>query len=243
MIKASSLPQHWIPLVFGLVLCILSIVFQGAFMSSILQVRRWHLQDTSQLEDTVQKLQAENLSLQFIQEQNMILKDTLGVVENNPEYRPILGDVFYDNPLFVRNTLNINIGSDQGVILDAPVIVRGYLVGKITNVRPQTSEVSLITDVRTSIPISIQRTDATSVGGIMKGRYGTSIFIDLVPKLESIQVTDRVYTAETNTIPAGIPIGTIKNIDEGSLFYDILVEHPIRFDIIQSVIVIVKKSE
>lgn len=107
----------------------------------------------------------------------------------------------------------INKGLEKGVRVGMPVVDKaGCLVGKVSKVFSNTSQVLLITDPTSSVNALIQESRAS---GIVKGKYGLGLFMDLIPQDEEISENYVVITSGLGgQFPQGIFIGKVNRIVE-----------------------------
>jgi len=107
----------------------------------------------------------------------------------------------------------INKGLKRGVKAGVPVVDKaGCLVGKVSKVFSNTSQVLLITDPTSSINALIQESRAS---GIVKGEYGLGLLMDLIPQGEEISKNYIVITSGLgDQFPQGIFIGKVDRVVE-----------------------------
>ncbi len=108
--------------------------------------------------------------------------------------------------------VTIAAGAGSGVRLNTPVVTADGLIGRVTNVFPNTAQVTLLTDPESSVP-AVDVTHGVS-GLIRRGPHGTFIF-DRVPKEAVVKKGDVIVTRGTvdrrypDYYPRGIPIGDV----------------------------------
>jgi len=114
-----------------------------------------------------------------------------------------------------KNTANdiiaINIGSKDMVRAGMPVITgQKALVGKVTKVYDNFSEVTLVTNKDFSFDVKVGDTD---IDGLIKGRGGYCAAIDLIPKDKNLENGQAVFTGALGGIfPQGLLVGTISEV-------------------------------
>ena len=90
------------------------------------------------------------------------------------------------------------------------VVAPGLLVGKITKLYPNSSEVTLITDP--SIVINAEVVDS-GARGLVRGEHGLGLSLDLVTQNELIKTGDEVITSGlSDDFPRGLLIGEVSGI-------------------------------
>jgi cell shape-determining protein MreC len=179
-----------------------------------------------QLQAQVTSLEAEVASLLYVKSENDLLKSAIET-KNDTGIIPIQAKIVtFDND-FTRSSATVTVGSKEGVKVNQPVIYLGYLVGQVKEVSESSSKIQFLNDADSKIAVQIQK-DIPSQG-ILKSQFGTVLEVDSVPKLEAIVKDQNIITTPTETIPAGLLVGKIKDISEGDLFHRIIVEYPINF--------------
>lgn len=110
----------------------------------------------------------------------------------------------------------LNRGVQEGVTANAPVAVFGStLIGFITELHDHTSVMQLLVHPNTTMTAATVPHDlgAPPARGLLKGRQYTSLALTTIPRDFKVSVGEPVVTvAKENSIPAGLVIGTIKNV-------------------------------
>lgn len=133
-------------------------------------VHSYHIETLArQNQELVVQNQAYAIRLQTLSKEeteNQALRAQLGLKNATP-YPIVSAQVLYQvlDP-YVRK-LVLSAGSDEGVQLGQPVIAADGLVGQITEVETNNSEVTLITDTKVNVPVRVQRNP--SVRGFISG--------------------------------------------------------------------------
>ncbi|MBN1326071.1 rod shape-determining protein MreC [Candidatus Falkowbacteria bacterium] len=110
------------------------------------------------------------------------------------------------------NTLIINKGEFDGLKPGLPVIVdNGIIIGKLIDVRKNTSTVLLLTDQFSQLAVSL--INSNKAIGLAKGEFGLSIKVEFIPQDLDIEENDLIITSgmEQN-IPRGLIIGKVNRI-------------------------------
>jgi rod shape-determining protein MreC len=131
------------------------------------------------------------------------------------DYRPVNTAVisFPTGPF--AQQVAIAAGSGSGIGINTPVVSPDGLVGRVTNVGPSTSVVTLITDPDSAVAAR----DLTSgVSGLIRRGQGSTLILDRVPKEQVVQKGDVIVTQGTrdrrypDLYPYGIPIGRVLSV-------------------------------
>lgn len=115
------------------------------------------------------------------------------------------------NPDSGIQRIMINRGEEDGVLLGQPVINSRGLVGQITELRPKTSYVLLLTDQSHSIPVQVNR---SGFRGIADG-IGKKYFLEIrdIPSTVDIKEGDHLVSSGLGKrFPTGYPVGIVDKV-------------------------------
>ncbi len=118
----------------------------------------------------------------------------------------------------------INKGSTNGILVGQTIVsLEGELVGRVTSVFSNSSQVSLLTDTNFSVT---GRVLGGETSGIIHGALSNGLNFDLVTQSDTISEGDTIITTGDDMVPAGIVIGTVKNVQDNDtqLFKKIIVD-------------------
>lgn len=172
-----------------------------------------------ELKGAYQKLKEENLSLNLdaarlaeLESENHELREALAFVTSS-SFRHLGADVIGKNSEPVGSALIINRGAKDGVQQGNSVIVgQGILVGSVITVEAESSVVRLLNDNESKIAVSIQNQEKSI--GVVEGRHGVSLKLQLVPQNETITVGDVIMTSGLEEkIPRGLFVGKIQSVE------------------------------
>ena len=204
------------------------------FVGSIGQLKN----ENEQLLKENQSLLAENAMINDTKNENTILREQLNLLPRD-KYNLAAAFVVSQDPNGTGNWLEIDKGSDDGIAMGMPVIVsKGILIGRIQQVNNKSSQVTLLTNPKSTINIMTMESGAK---GVAKGEYGLGIIFDMVLQTDSINVGDSVITSGIgNEIPRGLYVGTIQEIHQSDdhLFQQAVLTAPIQVSKLQMVFVI-----
>jgi len=168
-----------------------------------------------ELADEAQRLREAKL-------ENIRLRQLLGLKDQLP-FKLIAARVINKNLTLLRNTITINIGSNDSVQQYMPVISDGGLVGIVINVTRHYSIINILLNTEFRVSGKVQR---SRVDGIVMWD-GKTLDLKNVPKMRDVKVGDVVTTSEySNTFPPDIRIGLVGEVREqpSSLFKSITIE-------------------
>src|SRR3989344_495938 len=147
-------------------------------------------------------------------------------------YSGAFARVIGKNPTPNLQALILDQGSKSGILEGSAVIANnGILIGKIFEVKKNSSQVILVTDAKSRIAAMIENEKQTK--GIVIGEHGLSLKMDLIPQADEIKIGQTVSTSglEAN-IPRGLVIGQVSRIikEPNDFFQVISLQSPVRLD-------------
>ena len=162
--------------------------------------------------EELEKLKSENISSEIIKSENEELKNLIdGYIFSKNK---ILAKVIVDHDSPFLKTIIINKGSKENIKIGTNIYDRNYLVGRVIEVNFKTSRVLLLTDLNSSVPVSITPNNVQAIivgNGEANGeiKYIKGNFID------EIENNSIAYTSGTGSIfDSGTPVGRVKLNDE-----------------------------
>ena len=182
----------------------------------------------SQYVGEVTQLRAENAELRRIETANArALLQTEQLAAENRQLRRLLAmrdrtvlrstvaEVLYDARDAFSRRLVLDKGVQHGVAAGQPVIDAAGVIGQVTRVYPLSSEVTLVTDNESTIPVELRRTGERSVayGGSING----TVELRYLRTNADVRAGDVLVTSGLNGVfPAGLPVGTVRSVEVGS---------------------------
>ena len=129
----------------------------------------------------------------------------------------ILAKVIVDHDSPFLRTIVINKGSSDGLKIGTNIFDKNYLIGRVIETNFKTSRVLLLSDLNSSIPISIT---PENIQAIVVGDGENSGEIKYIKDnlIEDIQNQSIGYTSGTgNLFRSGVPVGRL-DVDKGRIF-------------------------
>ena len=112
------------------------------------------------------------------------------------------------------NNILLDKGSQEGIIVNMPVVTYNGVVGKIREVTNHTAKVLLINDINSSIAVLIQRNRAE---GILVGRGKDYCTIKYLRRDIEVKKGDRVITSGMGGVfPKGLIVGAVSKIHKNT---------------------------
>jgi rod shape-determining protein MreC len=168
------------------------------------------IEENKKLIQKNQELIIKKSQFEELTQENEILRKELNFIKNNNLSFIITQIIGKKNDSGLQ-ILIINKGEINGLIVGLPVIIQGFLIGKIIKVDKYTAQVLPIIESHSLIAAVIQNNPKTN--GLVKGEYNLSLIMELIPQDIKIKVGDLVITSGLeNNIPRGLIIGQIEKI-------------------------------
>lgn len=169
---------------------------------------------------TVDRLEKENSDLRT---QLIAEKDTTGRLKQfdrlmqtagKAGYRVVSAEVIaISSGAGLKDTILLDVGSDDGVTEDMTVMTGDGLVGRVVKVQKQTATVLLITDPSFSVGVRLVGND---VLGIATGTGGSKMSLELLDPQASLSVNDIVVargSAGGKPFVPGVPVGQVVSVE------------------------------
>jgi rod shape-determining protein MreC len=111
-------------------------------------------------------------------------------------------------------SVELNKGTDEGIVVGNPVVAGEGLVGRITNASKKRSTVMLLTDPASEVGVRLATSGAP---GVAKGRAGSDLLtLDFVAPDVNVTPGELVTTAglQNAEFPAGLPVATVVSVEK-----------------------------
>ena len=137
-------------------------------------------------------------------------------------------------------TILIDKGRNDGVVLDMAVVSAEGLVGRVIGVGKHHAKVLLILDGNSAVDAYIQSSRAR---GVLVGLGRELCLLKYVQRNEDVQVGDKVISSGMGGVfPKGLLVGTVQGVVRGSsgLFQRVEVEPAVNFSRLEEVMVVIQ---
>jgi rod shape-determining protein MreC len=129
-------------------------------------------------------------------------------------YKEMTGRVIARSPTVWHSAVIIDLGSDDGVHVDDPVLNGDGLVGRVSSVEGSSSQVTLITDHASAVSAKVV---PSGVQGVIRPDLGDpeDLILDFIDSTEKIGVGQAVVTSGwraeglASLFPPDIPVGEV----------------------------------
>lgn len=194
--------------------------------------------ENAQLRAQLERLEERRLSYDDVMRENEELRALLDIHERQ-DLRTVAAQVVANGPSNFEWTITLNMGEDDGVERDMPVINGDGLVGRVIQTTSSTARVLLAVDP--SFRAASLHAQSGEQGVLQGDGNQPMIFQPLDPEAE-LEVGDEIVTSlySNGVFPAGIPIGTVETTDEASglLTQSVEVRPWVEFTRLQTVLVV-----
>lgn len=181
----------------------------GDLVNSVLP-RRELLHEIDNLRRQNQQLQAEKLQANAIAMENDQLRSLLGWEKQQP-WKFKLARVITRDPANWWRTVEIDLGSRDGMTVDLPVLTTDGLVGRISSVGYTHSQVILVGDPKCKVSALVedpaQDTGILSASGPLDGSLADLTYLSGTADLKPGQQV--VTSGIGGVFPKGIPVGQV----------------------------------
>ena len=160
----------------------------------------------------LQKNKVQNMELAYLKQENENLRQMLEMRQKNPS-EFIAADVALVENGNSSEKMYINKGATQGIKMNLPVMFDGFLIGKISKVNDEYSEVTLLTSKTSKLSVVLNG-ELQILRGNGNGTFSVQNYNG------GIVDKNTVFNIETSGVsdilPRGIKIGTFKITDLGN---------------------------
>ncbi len=141
------------------------------------------------------------------------LAETQGFVEQQKSLDPQTYNMVPARPIGVSRYLLIDKGSADGLKLGQTVVYKDNYIGRIKEINPKKSVVTLASDPDSKIA-AFSSSIIGKARGVLIGQFGSEMLLDKILHQEVIAVNDLVYSEGTELeIPRGLVIGRVSEVD------------------------------
>lgn len=201
------------------------------------------------LKMTLSQYARDTMRLNDLEAQNKRFKEELAFTKRQMEsdkYKYHIAEVTAVSTDPIVKTININLGSTDGIKTNMAVMSVDGLIGRIQRVSDFSSTVQLLTDIDDTnneskgIAATVKGKENESFGLIE--RYDNQLLVmNKIEKLEEFNVGDTVVTSGLGQVfPRGLEIGTVvsKEIGEFGITYKAMIQPKAKFTHLREVFVV-----
>ncbi len=207
------------------------------------------IRDLRDLRQRNQELEAENarllleiVRLREIEHEAVLLRDLLNFAQTEPSLQlkgaRVVGRVIGREPTNLARTITLDVGADDGITRNMPVVTGRGLVGRVSEIGPGWSRVLLIIDTSSSVNALTQ---STRVSGSVQGQPDGSLIMHSILQGDVVSVGDTVFTSGLGgNFPRQILIGQIVEVErkDYELYQSAIVQPTVDFEHLETVLII-----
>lgn len=221
-----------------------------SFTLSIEQ-RKTQMELTEEIDELMEEnkiLQASLAQMDELTLENQRLRELLGTRSSMPEYTFISATVSGKEPGGWFETFTLNVGSENGVTKNDPVMTNDGLVGRVVEVYDETCVVMSIIDSRSAASGIVERTRDNGIvcGSLYLTDKDEYLQMQYLPDTAELTSGDRVITSGLDGLyPKGLFIGEVRSISRDSAEKDryVVVDAAVDFNHIEDVLVMLLGGE
>lgn len=198
------------------------------------------------LKEQLASLKSELSDYDELQKENQRLSALLEYKQAQTNYQYKVAGIIAKDPGIWFESFTINVGTNDGVAVDMPVVTPDGVIGRIEEVGLNWSKVMTIIDGRSGISSIIERTrDIGSVRGRMESESSDPLLdMDFLPIDTDIEVGDNVLTSGIGGIyPKGLTIGQVVEVGEQGNQKKVVVKSTVDFRNLEEVMVMINTGE
>jgi rod shape-determining protein MreC len=174
--------------------------------------------ENSRLTEELAKARKQAVAGQEALSENAQLRKLVGLDRNPPlaesAYEPVTGRVIGRSPTVWNSTVNVDVGSGDGVRVDDPVVAEGDLVGVVASTQGGSAQVTLITDHASAVGAKVL---PGGVQGVVRPEVGDpeDLILDFIDSTRHVHVGQAVVTSGwraqglASNYPPGLPVGEV----------------------------------
>jgi rod shape-determining protein MreC len=212
----------------------------ASYVLGSLQETRNLREENAALRRTVEELLPEVAKLRGAEIENRTLREQLGYVQTNTEWKLVPAQVIGRDPTNLLDVIIIDRGSSGGMEAGMVVVTHLGVIGKITKVTSYWSKVRLITSPSSAVNVVVQGGTRRTFGII----YGTSdgrLEMRYILQTEELDNRDLVVTSGIGGgFPRNFVVGKVTDIqqEDYEVFQTALIDPFVDFSQIEHVMVV-----
>ena len=184
-------------------------------------------QTNTDLQNKVSSLETQLIQMQQQLQELQVLSSLLDFARSNPESQYVAASVIGRDPVPFLRFVQIDKGSDDGLLHGMPVVTQQGLVGRIDAVTAGAARVQLITDSNSAVNVRLQ---SSGVEAMLIGSVTGEVSLQMVPQDVTLKPGELILTSglggndlfqtasiqpavDLNNLPAVLVITNFKAVD------------------------------
>ena len=214
----------------------------GSFFSGIAHVGSLE-SENRRLTNQIRTLKAQNSQATNLERQLTELQQLIGIKQRLNLASSVGANVIGSSIGNFEWSVNIDVGSRDGIGVGMPVLAANGLVGHVIEVTGCCSKVQLIIDPQSAVAARLSSTGGT---GLIVGQRNQDLQMQLVAPDADVSAGEDVVTSgyQGGLYPPGIPIGIVSHVysQQGGLSKIIQVRPAVDFSALEFVLVITNRT-
>lgn len=199
--------------------------------------------EKQKLDSELQTIKGQMNDYDEMKAQNERLKEMLDYKQKNTAQELKVATIIGKNPGNWFDVFTIDLGINDGIAKDMPVITADGLVGRVEEVGLNWAKVMAVIDGRSNVPSIMERTREYGVvkGSISQDSLDASLYINYLPLDSDVIEGDKVLTSGLDGIyPKGLLVGTVESASQaGSTGVNVKIKAAVDFRRLEEVFVVV----
>lgn len=206
------------------------------FVNNLIHLRSMSRENEKLIKENLD-LQSELSILKEVQHENEILKNEFGFFNSKGDLKLIPANIVGRSVSGYLRTIIIDRGAKDNVKAGQALVSQGFLVGTVKEVFENTSQVTLITDYNSLVPVVLQESRGT---GLLRGGLEGLIIEDIPLNINIIPGEQVTTSGLGGDIPSGILAGKVGEVisKKGEIFQKVTLESPIQIFYLEFVFVV-----
>lgn len=180
------------------------------YFGNIVQVQT----ENTELKNKINELELKLLESKKVLDDNESLKKLLDIKSTFQHFKLKSGKIIIREHDNFSQAFVIDVGLKDGIKLNQAVIHKEGLVGYISSVSDNTSNVTTIMDPRTSVSVTISTINEPAVlKGNLELKSNNNLKLEYIPIDAEISIGDMLYSSGLGSMfPASLPVGKVTKI-------------------------------
>jgi rod shape-determining protein MreC len=169
------------------------------------------------------------IRLQELEQENRRLRALLNM-RPDPLFHTVFARVIGDSSSAFARAFVLDVGEEDGIQIDTPVVGAAGLVGRIVRTFSRTSHALSLQDINSRVPVLVQRSRAR---GIVSGTNNRLLSLEYFSKDSDIRIGDLLLTSGMGGVfPKGLPVGQAISVapHEEGLFLKVTIRPMVDID-------------
>jgi rod shape-determining protein MreC len=167
-------------------------------------------QQNTDLQNKVSSLETQLIQMQQQLQELQVLSSLLDFARSNPDNQYVAASVIGRDPVPFLRFVQIDKGSDDGLLHGMPVVTQQGLVGRVDAITAGASRIQLITDSNSAVNVRLQ---SSGVEAMLVGSVTGEVTLEMVPQDVTLKPGELILTSGLGgNYPSGIVVGQVVTV-------------------------------